>query len=217
MQCKGKDALYGSEVTEAELRKEVAKALMFKPALSSWTLATSGPKSAAVEAEARRITEEHGPQGLFEVHVMGWEDLRHLIADYPEVIEKHYPDVAPSHRLMAQRIQDLHAAFDPSRAGSRAQPTELLFCASDPATEGGGLDAAASARLRSTLGAASSLLLNWPTTTGGQWFTRPELDALAGHVTADAPKPLVVLGPPGAGKSAVLARLGNGIGAGMPW
>ena len=211
VQCKGKDALYGSEVTEAELRKEVAKALTFKPALSSWTFATSGPKSAAVEAEARRITEEHRPRGLFEVHVMGWEDLRHVVADHPEVIEKHFPDVAPSHRLMAQQIQDLHAAFNPSRAGSRAQPTELLIHGSSPATEGAGLDAVASARLRSTLGAASSLLLNWPTTTGGQWFTRPELDALVGHVTADAPKPLIVLGPPGAGKSAVLARLGNNL------
>ena len=210
VQCKGKDAGYGHRVTKTELRTEVRKALTFEPALSSWTLATSGPKSAAVEAEARRITEEHRPQGLFEVHVMGWDDLRHLIADHPEVIEKHFPDVAPSRQRTARQVDDIHASlFDPSRAGSRAQPAELLRHGSGPSRDGPGLDAAASARLRSTLGAASSLLLNWPTTTAGQWFTRPELATLTEHVTADAPKPLVVLGPPGAGKSAVLARLGN--------
>lgn len=79
---------------------------------------------------------------------MGWEDLRHLIADHPKVIEKHFPDVAPSHRLMAQRIQDLHAAFDPSRAGSRAQPTELLIHGSGTAIDDAGLTRIALHRLR---------------------------------------------------------------------
>ncbi len=210
VQCKGKDAGYERRVTKAELRAEVKKALMFEPPLSSWTLATSGPKSAAVEAEARRITEEHWPRGLFEVHVMGWEDLRHFVADHPEVIEKHFPDVAPSQGRTARQVDDIHAVlFNPSRAGSRVQPAELLRRGSDLARDEPGLDAAAAARLRSTLGVASSLLLNWPTTTGGRWFTRPELDVLTEHVNADAPKPLVILGAPGAGKSAVLARLGN--------
>lgn len=210
VQCKGKDAGYGGLVTKAELRAEVRKALSFAPPLSSWTLATSGRKSAAVEAEARRITEEHRTQGLFEVHVMGWDDLRHLIADYPEVIEKHFEDVAPSRRRTARQVDDIHAAiFNPSRAGRGAQPAELLRQGSELARNGPGFDTVVSARLRSTLGAASSLLLNWPTTTAGQWFTRPELAALIAHVTAEAPTPLIVLGPPGAGKSAVLARLGN--------
>ncbi len=141
---------------------------------------------------------------------MGWEDLQSLIADYPEVMEKHFSDVAPSRRRTAQQVGEIHAAlFDPSRAGSRAQPAELLGHGSNPVQGGPLLDATATARLRSALGAASSLLLNWPTMTAGCWFTRPELDALTRHVTSERPTPLVVLGPPGAGKSAVLARLGN--------
>lgn len=210
VQCKGKDAAYGGAVTKKELRTEVRKARTFEPPLSFWTLATSGPKSAVVEAEARRITEEHRLQGLFEVHVMGWEDLLPLIADHPEVIEKHFPEAAPSQRRMARQVDSIHAAlFDPSRAGGRAQPAELLMHGSGPARDGSGLDSAAAARLRNTLGAASSILLDWPTMTGGQWFTRPELGDLAAHLTAECPVPMVILGPPGAGKSAILARLGN--------
>ena len=214
IQCKGKHVAYGGQVTMAELRDEVEKARKFEPPLSFWILATSGPKDPLVEAEARRISEEHRLQGLFEVQVMGWEDLLPHIADHPEVIEKHFSDVAPSQRRAARQLDDIHAAlFDPSRAGGSAQPAELLGHGSRPAQDRLALDAAAAARMRATLGAASTLLLNWPTTTGGQWFTRPELSALMEHVTAERPTPLVVLGPPGAGKSALLARLGNDLSA----
>ena len=57
---------------------------------------------------------------------------------------------------------------------------------------------------------ASAGLLGWPTTvSGGHWLERPELQGLLDRVTSEAESATVLLGPPGSGKSALLARLGQ--------
>ena len=104
VQCKGKDVLYGAAVTEAELESEVEKALKFEPRLDSWTLVTTAPKHASIEAAARRITVRHATKGLFSVRVFGWEDLRTRIADFDEVMTKHYPDQAPRQREILAKL-----------------------------------------------------------------------------------------------------------------
>ena len=56
----------------------------------------------------------------------------------------------------------------------------------------------------------SAGLLRWPTTvSGGRWLDRPELQELYDRVTSSARSASVVLGPPGGGKSALLARRGH--------
>jgi tetratricopeptide (TPR) repeat protein len=103
VQCKGKEAILGAEVTEAELRREVDKAKNFQPKLEHWILATTASKDAKIEALAREIAAEHQRLGLFSVQVLGWEDLQSLISNYPTVMEKYYPDQAPiRHRIDAQ-------------------------------------------------------------------------------------------------------------------
>jgi hypothetical protein len=79
VQCKGKDANLGATLTEDELRNEVEKAKGFKPCLATWTLATTASKDARIEEIARQITVEHQANGLFEVRVLGWEDLVSLM------------------------------------------------------------------------------------------------------------------------------------------
>ena len=44
VQCKGKNADYGHDVTEKELRTEVKKALKFRPTLKEFILATTAPR-----------------------------------------------------------------------------------------------------------------------------------------------------------------------------
>jgi nucleoside phosphorylase len=57
---------------------------------------------------------------------------------------------------------------------------------------------------------ASVDLLRWPTTVAGdKWLERPELDLLSKRITSEHHSVTVVLGPPGSGKSAFLARLGQ--------
>jgi len=49
VQCNGKDNYADKKVTENELRTEVENAKSFRPALSQFILATTGPKDATVE------------------------------------------------------------------------------------------------------------------------------------------------------------------------
>ena len=58
-------------------------------------------------------------------------------------------------------------------------------------------------------GAASRLLLKWPQETDGHWIERPELERLHALTRQAEPRVTVLLGGPGIGKSALLARLGN--------
>lgn len=65
------------------------------------------------------------------------------------------------------------------------------------------------APIQRAFGTASQVLLGWPQETGGRWLERPKLDQLLALASEAEPKVVALLGPPGAGKSALLARLGN--------
>ena len=67
------------------------------------------------------------------------------------------------------------------------------------------LDAAA---VEQTFNGISTALLNWPQESGGYWIERPELDQLHDLTTREESAVTVLLGKPGEGKSAILARLG---------
>jgi hypothetical protein len=65
---------------------------------------------------------------------------------------------------------------------------------------------------------ASRALLSWPSTLpGGEWLPRPELATLQQRIRDDSQSVTLLLGEPGCGKSALLARLGRETEAvGMP-
>jgi hypothetical protein len=64
--------------------------------------------------------------------------------------------------------------------------------------------------LKTAFARASVGLLRWPTTVAGdRWLDRPELQALLERVSSARASTTVVLGTPGSGKSALLARLGQ--------
>ena len=95
VQCKGKDQGYGGALTEQELNAEIEKAKTFEPALAVFIVATTAPNDVAIQRVARTITQVHEQQGLFEVRVQGWETLQQRITDHPEVLSKHFHDLAP--------------------------------------------------------------------------------------------------------------------------
>ncbi|MDE0191068.1 MAG: TIR domain-containing protein [Gammaproteobacteria bacterium] len=55
----------------------------------------------------------------------------------------------------------------------------------------------------------SRLLLDWPQEIDGHWIERPELSRLHELTMSSSPSVTVLLGGPGEGKSAILARLGS--------
>jgi len=64
-------------------------------------------------------------------------------------------------------------------------------------------------RAKQMLGAASGNLLGWPQTTDGHWFNRVEFDDVVKALSTEQCHLLALLGPPGSGKSALLAHLGT--------
>jgi len=64
-------------------------------------------------------------------------------------------------------------------------------------------------RLERTFHPVSRMLLDWPQETEGHWIERPELSRLRELTTRSSPSMTILLGGPGEGKSAILARLGS--------
>ncbi len=95
VQFKGRDVGYNSTLTESDLRAEVEKAKAFRPALRVFIVATTAPNDVKLQQVARDITALHRSHGLFDVHVHGWDTLKQLITDFPELVQKHFPDLAP--------------------------------------------------------------------------------------------------------------------------
>jgi tetratricopeptide (TPR) repeat protein len=95
VQCKGKARDYAGQLTEAELRAEVDKALTFSPPLDVYIVLTTAPNDAGIQKVAREITIAHKKLGLFEVRVTGWDTFRHHVASHPDLLMKYFADFAP--------------------------------------------------------------------------------------------------------------------------
>lgn len=70
-----------------------------------------------------------------------------------------------------------------------------------------GVDGSQTTDILRIFGNASHALLGWSQEIGGQWMHRPEFDELQAALDQDRSSLTVLLGDPGSGKSALLARL----------
>ena len=82
----------------------------------------------------------------------------------------------------------------------------LSFGDIDPTKRSKTLDVTA---LKRAFGDVSTDLLNWPQETAGVWIDRPEFNELVKLTTSREQSVTAILGEPGGGKSAILARLGT--------
>lgn len=99
----------------------------------------------------------------------------------------------------ASRVLDARPSLADAIAGNRAGRLGL----------GRGVTVLDAARVAEAFGAASDALLGWPQETDGRWLARPELATLRAALDDPEGRPTVLLGGPGSGKSALLARLGG--------
>ncbi len=90
VQCKLKNQLTGGQLTRAELRAEVKKAHRFNPSLSSFILATTAPRDAEIQEAAREITRRQLAAGSFPVTVASWEDIAQDLERFPDLKQQLY-------------------------------------------------------------------------------------------------------------------------------
>ena len=112
VQVKGKNANYGSHVTESELREEVEKAKEFEPHLAHFTLVTSASRDAEIQRVARQITEEHQSESLFPVDVWGWEDVQERLPEFPGLLELYYSHFFAGSDGVDRLVQELIESRD---------------------------------------------------------------------------------------------------------
>jgi tetratricopeptide (TPR) repeat protein len=87
IQCKWKSI--GKTLTEKDIQDEVEKTKKFEPPLSEYYILTTAEKDGKLEKLARKITEQHLKQGLFQVSIWGWGDIELKIQDHRDLMQKY--------------------------------------------------------------------------------------------------------------------------------
>jgi hypothetical protein len=136
VQCKGKRSWPPIKLTTREIDDEVEKARAFSPPLAEFTIATTALDDVALVAHVDAITERHRNDGLFSIHVLGWEELSRRIKNYPSVLEKYFGHTAlgtvrkeiqdsseRTARLVTENIRALGVISVASTAGAGGPPS----------------------------------------------------------------------------------------------
>ena len=110
VQCKGKDNYVNTKLTDTEVRTAVEQAKDFEPKLSEFIIATTGPRDGKIQKLARHITEKQIKKKLFSVNIWFWDDIKNRLADFPELIEKHFPEFGSTINVGKEDIDEIKKA-----------------------------------------------------------------------------------------------------------
>jgi hypothetical protein len=89
VQCKGKRQWPPVKLTTAEIDAQVAEAHKFSLPLTEFIIATTARNDIHLQDHVAAITERHKKQGLFSVHILGWDELSRRIKDHDQLAEKY--------------------------------------------------------------------------------------------------------------------------------
>ncbi len=190
IQCKGKDGNLGKEVTEKELIDEVEKAKKFVPLPDVFILATTAPNDAKIQEVARKLEEENKKKGLFKVKVWGWDEICQRLVHSPKTIKQFY-----SEEILSDKIDSLLAAIT-----DRDKIFEKESENSASINEN---------KILQAFKNSSEYLANWKQTlsVNDKWIERKQEDDWFTSVHSQFHSSTILLGEPGTGKSALLARI----------
>lgn len=114
VQCKFKNRSSGGSLTVDELHSELAKADEFTPPLQHWICATTSPNDAALQREARVLSNDRARRAKFTVSVLFWEEIAILLCQHKDVLKAHYPEhsydlpaILESNRATTDAVRDL--------------------------------------------------------------------------------------------------------------
>lgn len=86
VQCKGKNANYGAQLTDKEIYKEAENADGFVGALASLTMATTAPRDVNLQAVCRDLNESKIHK--FTVSVWSWDDIEDELQYRTDIIRQ---------------------------------------------------------------------------------------------------------------------------------
>lgn len=187
IQCKGKDYNFGAEVTEKELRDEVNKAKQFEPPIDVFILATTAQSDAKIQKVAREIEAENKKDNLFDVKVFGWEEICQRLTRSPQTIKEFFPEF--NDRLDSNLLNEITLRL-------RSQNDLTTFFINELEV--------INSFITSSLNLSSwkqTLLIN------DKWIFREQEEDWFVKVHSSYFSTTVLLGEPGTGKSALLARI----------
>lgn len=95
IQCKNKNILAGSNLTDAEIKEEVDKAKNYKGKLQKYIICYTGQRDATLQDEVNKINKQHKKvtPPLFNVELMSWEEISEEIKEFPELLIDYLTDV----------------------------------------------------------------------------------------------------------------------------
>lgn len=85
VQCKNKNATF------AEIKEEITRAENFKPHLKELVFTIGSKRDVNLQEELRILDSERIKENKFSIQVLFWEDICLILADYPDLMEKHFP------------------------------------------------------------------------------------------------------------------------------
>jgi len=90
LQCKKRAQWPVTKITKAEIDVEVAEALNFDPPLKAFYILTTAPDDVRVLEHVRGINERHRIAKLFEVVLLGWNEIVRRATLDQRVADKHF-------------------------------------------------------------------------------------------------------------------------------
>jgi hypothetical protein len=90
LQCKRRSRWPVAKVTKAQIDAEVAAALQFTPTLKAFYILTTAPSDTALLEHVRTINQRHRKKKLFEVVLLGWDEIVRRATRDTAVADKHF-------------------------------------------------------------------------------------------------------------------------------
>jgi hypothetical protein len=92
VQCKLKSP--STTLKIEEIRVEIDQASKFIPPLTELIITTTAPSDVRLQQEVRLLTNERELHGQFPVTLLSWDEICRRLADFPSIVERHFPLLA---------------------------------------------------------------------------------------------------------------------------
>ena len=116
VQCKLKSK---DQLTEAEIRAEVEKALTFSPPLSAYVIVTTAPDDGQLQRLAHQlsISCSESREKTLKIRILGWGSLERQIQRYPDALDAFDPSHTGQGDRIERKLDDLSEGVEMVRQG----------------------------------------------------------------------------------------------------